>query len=492
MGVRTNRSRAKRPKCLLDFAPDHVTAHYNLSLCANPPDADTTIKRLTVLLSESDLDAEDSVKAWFTLGNVFASKVNHEASFACFAQGNREWASLATSTHALSAETFDRRVKTILSSPLPEVREEAADRPTPLIISGPSRSGKSILQAWLAGHPDIAAADETGILPSLAQSDIVDDPSQRSETAASYRAALKRLGGPARYVIDTHPVNGLYLDFLLQLCPDAKIIQINRDPLDLAVSIFMRHFVTGGHWADSWDGIASRLMSYDALQDHWSQWRPVIANVTYEDLVTNSDTVLRSVVTALDLSWTDSVNPPNKEDTKSNIQAMPWASFNDRPSPRTDTIGLWRPFAPWLTEFADAYGRAVLQDYGLIPTKRTSAVSDLVQGLISLAPTQTAAMDVPAAIAGLPAVHVRKADEAQKQGRYTDALQHRWQALSHRPFTHHVRRHADALGETLSWRRIARTSENYIAISMNYGTSTGKARTFISATLVCPIKAVQR
>ena len=434
---------------LLDFAPDHITAHYNLSLFANPPDAKTSIARLTVLLSEGDLDDEDRIKAWFTLGNLFATQDDHEASMACFTRGNAERARLATSAHGLSTEGFDQRVKTILSLPQPEVQGGPMDRPTPLIITGPSRSGKSILQSWLAGHPDIAAADETGILPNLAQSEVMTDPARRSEAAATYRAALKRLGGPARYVIDTHPVNSLYLDLLPQLCPDAKIIQIGRDPLDLAVSIFMRHFVTGGHWADSWSGIASRLKSYEVLQNHWSDWTPVVATVAYEDLVANSSSVLQSLVTKLDLPWTVEVNPPFSSETGSKIHAMPWASFNDRPAPRSDMMGLWKPFAPWLAEFADAYGRDAIQDNNLIPISPHAPVCDLMLGLDSLAASPAEEISFPAAIEDLPAVHTRKAYAAQQNGHFKDAIQHRWQALSHRPFTHHVRRHADALEEAL-------------------------------------------
>ena len=434
---------------LLDFSPDHVTAHYNLSLIADPPDAETTIRRLAILLAEGDLDTEDTIKSWFALGNLFVSLKQFESGLACFAKGNDERSGLATSAHALSTQTFERRVKELTAAPLPPVVADSPQPPTPLIITGPSRSGKSVLQAWLSGYSDINAADETGILPGLAESAAASDPSRHDEAALTYRNALVRLGGQVRYVIDTHPLNTLYLDLLLRLCPDAKIIQIHRDPLDLAVSTFLRHFVSGGYWADTWPGIAKRLRAYDVLQSHWQSWSPVAATVAYEDLVSEPVKVLKVLISALDLPWMDDVLPPQESDADAAMKAMPWASFNDRPSPHTDTVGLWAPFAPWLAAFANAYGRESLCDGGRIPADVKHPTSGLITGFNNLKTDNASTVKLPDIVKNLPAVLARQAEAAERQGRFDEALKLRWQAVSYRPFTHHVRRHADALRTTL-------------------------------------------
>ena len=434
---------------LLDFAPDHVTAHYNLSLFADPPDAGTTIGRLSVLLSEDDLEIEDQAKAWFALGNLHAAQGNPELSLACFGQGNSARATLAPSTQSWSAKAFHDRAETLSASPLPKFEPGPSGRPTPLIISGPSRSGKSLLQAWLTGHPHIKAADETGLLPLLAENDVAVDPSRLEGAAGRYHNALSRLGGEARFVIDTHPVNSLYLDLLPRLCPDAVIIQMHRDPLDLAVSIFARNFVTGGHWADTWSGIAGRLTAYETLRKHWSGWGPVVADVAYEDLAANPEKTLKSVVQSLGLQWTDDVLPPAGSTPHLNVSAMPWASFAGRGPVRSDAVGLWKPFAPWLADFADAYGRDALSDDTHIPNSSKQPQYPLAENLNGLQNADFSLEGIAESLQTLPAVQARLAAQAEAKGQWNKAVARRWQAVCHRPFTYRVRHHVKALNETL-------------------------------------------
>jgi tetratricopeptide (TPR) repeat protein len=462
---------------LLDFAPDHVTAHHNLSLFAGVPDPETRISRLTSLLGEGVLETPDVVKAWFALGNLFATLSQPEESLACFTEGNCVRAVAATALHTDSSLAFEHRVNAVVAAPLPPVQDRPARGPTPLIISGPSRSGKSLIQSWLSGHPDITAADEVGVLPRLAEIDFKAEPARLEEAAATYRSTLVKLGGPARYVIDTHPTNALYLDLLLQLCPDAKIIQINRGPLDLAVSIFARNFVTGGHWADSWRGIAARLKCYDRLQTHWADWSPVIATLAYEDVVRDPDSTLATLTAALELPPADAIAPPAPAMSASEISPMPWASFADRPSVQPGHIGLWRPFAPCLAAFADAYGRDSVADQGVIPVEIVAPYGAVVNAVHSLKTGDTPSGNAERILKNIPASHAAAAEQAAQAGRWDDAVAARWQAVSCRPFTHRVRHHADALQNTLEssplYQDVARLHKDVSALWVAYREESG-------------------
>lgn len=433
---------------LLDFAPDHVTALYNLSLFATQSDPAVAIDRLSVLLSEAVLSPTDTIAAWFSLGNLYAAEGQYQESLACFTQGNSIRADRSTPVHDLSAEAFEHRVAELESVSLPPITPTAAGQPTPLIITGPSRSGKSLLQSCLAQHPDISAADETGLLPRLAEHTLIDDESGLKEAANTYRETLRHLGGDTRFVIDTHPVNALYLDLLLEMCPDAVVIQMSRDPFDLAVSIYARNFVTGGHWANTWDGIAKRIKAYDRLVAHWSSWPPVKANVTYESLIENPEHTVRSIIDALGLDWMDAVLPA-KADGNTRIAPMPWASFPGTQPLRTDAVGLWKPFAPWLGSFADAYGRAALEDASEVLPYAHTPRSTLAHAIAALNNAGAAAPDFPDEQMDLPAVQERIADRAENNTGWEVALQARWRAVNVRPFTFRVRHHLDKLRATL-------------------------------------------
>ncbi len=416
---------------LLDLAPDHVTALYNLSLYADVPERAAAIARLQSLVGEEELDPEDTAKAWFALGNHHAAAHDWQEALACFTAGNAARAAQATALHARSNVQFDKRVAALLAQPLPRSETPPAPdaTPSPLILCGPSRSGKSLLQSWLSAHPDVAAADEVGLLSRLAETDCLASDASRATAAHAYRDTLRALGGEGRFVIDTHPTNALYLDLLLALCPDARVIFVERDPLDAAVSIFARHFVTGGHWADTWEGIAARLTAYRKLAEHWRAHPAVLEQVAVEDAIAAPGQTLARVSTQLGLTWDDKLTPAiASPDTET---PMPWASFNDRPAARLDTIGLWRPFAPWLGGFADAYGREHL-----------AAAQDI--------PSAPATAESTADLQNVPGTHRRRADEFERTGDFASALDARWAAVSCRPFTRFVRDHAERLSDTLS------------------------------------------
>lgn len=435
---------------LLDFSPDHVTAHHNLSLFADHPDPQTPIDRLSSLLGEGVLPAQDAIKAWFAVGNLFVSLKAWEESLACFAEGNRLRATQSSPAHATSIAAFNHRVAALIKAPLPATHQSQSSTPTPIVITGVSRSGKTLLQSWLSVHPDIAAADEVGLLPKLAELGVGSDPAHLKAAGEQYRKTLTNLAGQARYVIDTHPTNAVYLDLLLQICPDAKVIQMQRDPLDLAVSIFARNFVTGGHWADTWQGIATRIQTYDRLQAHYANWNPVIATVSYETLVTDSQSVLTALSDALGLNGADVVMPPTADSSPATPRPLPWASFADRSAARSDSIGLWKVFAPWLGHFAEAYGRADLNGSDIIPSEGRAPNGTVVTALTSFRAGQTTSESSRPILEKVPAYHAALAHEAEQRGQWDEALAARWAAVSCRPFTHRVRHHADSLAQTIN------------------------------------------
>lgn len=439
---------------LLDFAPDHITAHHNLSLFADQADPQTVIDRLSILLADGGLPHADVTKAWFALSNLQADFGDAEVAMACFAEGNRVRHESATEMHAQSSAAFESRVNVVTRMSLPDVRPtEDESGPTPLIISGASRSGKSLLQSWLSAHPEIVAADEVGVLPKLAEQNFNNSPGGKAHAAETYRKTLAKLGGAARYVIDTHPTNALYLDLLLELCPDAKIIQIHRDPLDLAVSIYLRNFVTGGHWADSWSGIANRLRCYDKLRNHWRNWSPVIATLRYEDVVSSPEDALQQIVEQLGLTWGDGLTPPTEQAPSSGLKPMlkpmPWASFADRPKVNEDSIGLWKPFAPWLGAFADAYGRDQLTNASDIPEGHATPQSSFVKSVHALQNRSLMTAGEHKVLRNIPTFHAIQAEQAEAAGKWDEALAARWQSVSCRPFTSFVNKHVEALGTTL-------------------------------------------
>ncbi len=124
-------------------------------------------------------------------------------------------------------------------------------RPSPAFLVGFPRSGTTLTETFLRGHPDVRVIDEEPILgrAALGLGGISKPPTATPEqlTAAreSYFAELDEQIGPgfAGLVVDKMPLHMASLPLIATLFPDARIIFAQRHPCDCVLSGFMQAFV---------------------------------------------------------------------------------------------------------------------------------------------------------------------------------------------------------------------------------------------------------
>lgn len=200
----------------------------------------------------------------------------------------------------------------------------------PIFILGVPRSGTTLLRTLLDSHPRIAAGPETPWLcahqPRSLQSlwEFLREErlgycasfgmGQEAVTAACRRLVEELLGayaaarGKARWAEKT-PNNALFLDFLLELFPDAHYIVMTRDPLDTVASTCCPGPQCRGvsPWHERHLTLGPRLAvpntPFNALV-RWRHWNRLIRqalagrphlHVRYEDLVARPRSTLGEV-----------------------------------------------------------------------------------------------------------------------------------------------------------------------------------------------------
>ena len=196
--------------------------------------------------------------------------------------------------------------------------------PEPLFLLSLPRSGSTVFQRMLAGHPDLDTASEPWVMLPLAE--YLREPERsRSYAAAPAQRAFSDFadglsGGrdelvlcirefalslyqsrsidSARFFIDKTPRYHLILEPLSEIFPKAPQVILWRNPLAVAASI-LRRWSQEGWNLPYWDidlrvGLA-RLVQYSAN-------RPDIMTVRYEDLMDNPDEVCNSVFERIGVS----------------------------------------------------------------------------------------------------------------------------------------------------------------------------------------------
>jgi hypothetical protein len=191
---------------------------------------------------------------------------------------------------------------------------DPADDPRPLFVCGMFRSGSTLVEQILSGHPHVASGGELDFLPMLVHNELAPFPQamarlrdERSrELAAHYVSLLARLHPGARRVVDKRPDNFLYIGLIKTLFPTARIVHTTRDPLDNCFSVYCLHLDHAMPYALDLLDIGHYYREYRRLMAHWRAcYGPDIVDVAYDRLVREPQPVIAKVLAATGLDWDD-------------------------------------------------------------------------------------------------------------------------------------------------------------------------------------------
>lgn len=197
--------------------------------------------------------------------------------------------------------------------------EPAADgRPSPIFLVGFPRSGTTLLDTMLMGHPALHVLEEVPILEKagLALGDFGRLPELGTEETSRLRSlyfeALDEADSEARgrIVVDKLPLNIAGAPLIHRLFPDAKLIFALRHPCDVVLSCFMQGFDLNPAMANFLD-LEDSARLYDRIMTVWTRSRELLPldvhTVRYESLVEDMERELRPLIGFLGLEWDEKV-----------------------------------------------------------------------------------------------------------------------------------------------------------------------------------------
>ena len=185
----------------------------------------------------------------------------------------------------------------------------------PAFLVGFPRSGTTLLDTFLMGHPQTCVVEEGKMLERAAKvvSDSPHDDWPRDVLMAARKAYIDDLSDhvPPDFnglVVDKHPLNMLRLAIIHALFPGAKVIFAQRHPCDVVLSGFLQSFQLNHAMACFLD-LADAADFYDATMTLWTRAHDAVPqaihSVVYERLIADPAAELRPVVEFLGLDWSD-------------------------------------------------------------------------------------------------------------------------------------------------------------------------------------------
>lgn len=243
------------------------------------------------------------------LGDLYASMGRHGAAWRAWEQSNRLRA--LSFDAALHARWVDALIK--VTTDLPQGIGDPSDRP--VFIVGMPRSGTTLLETVLDSHTAITGAGELSAINDIhlhmRQASGGGLPDQlaawrehASELGQAYLEELDRVAPGAQRAVDKMPNNALHVGLIHTILPNARILWIDRNPDDVALSCFQKTFGTGLAWATSLDGIRAFQAGLEKLRDHWAAQPGIrMLQVRYEQLVQHPEEEVRRICAFLDVPY---------------------------------------------------------------------------------------------------------------------------------------------------------------------------------------------
>ena len=240
----------------------------------------------------------------------------------------------------------------------------------PIFIVGLPRSGSTLIEQILASHSLVEGTHElSDIQRIVVEIRGLEDSRYPAVLAELAPEEFRRLG--ERYITDTRayrqgkpffidkmPNNFCHIGLIHLMLPNAKIIDMRRDPMACCVSNLRQLFAKGQEFTYSIEDIARYYRTYLELMRHWDAVLPGrILRVWYEDVVEDLEGNVRRILEFCGLEFESAC----VEFYKTERSVSTASSEQVRRPIFLGGLFQWRNYEPWLGPLKDKLEDALIR-----------------------------------------------------------------------------------------------------------------------------------
>jgi hypothetical protein len=278
---------------------------------------DPLIDRVRQAIAHVSATPADKASLGFALGKALDACGAYEPAFDAYVMANRHSRDSAAPRSVL----YDRRRHEQFVDQLLETftRDRfkvasAVSSVSPIFICGMFRSGSTLTEQVLAGHPRVTAGGEIDFLPTIVRTELAPfparmaqvTPQQLEQLAARYLDTLSKLFPGADQVTDKRPDNFLYIGLIKSLVPNARIIHTTREPLDNCLSVFFLHLDHSMGYALDLMDTGHYYRQYRRLMAHWKAlYGADILDFDYDVFVREPRAAVEKLLAFCGLEWNE-------------------------------------------------------------------------------------------------------------------------------------------------------------------------------------------
>jgi len=299
------------------------------------------------------IPAVEEERLRFAMGKYFNDIGNYPKAFAAYQRGNELQKRHATPYDRAARTAFvDEMIRVYPRERLAQPLAGASDSRRPVFVIGMMRSGTSLVEQIIASHPRAAGAGELEYWHAAAAKyrDLLrretPDPALLGRLTREYLKILERQPAAAERVVDKSTYNSDHLGIIHLAFPNARILYLRRDPLDVCLSCYFQQFATAANFTLDLADLAHYYREHHRVVAHWRAVLPQEAflEVPYAELVADQEGWSRKIIAFLGLEW----DPKVLEFHTTERSVLTASHWQVRQKIYTSSVGRWKNYEKFI------------------------------------------------------------------------------------------------------------------------------------------------
>lgn len=254
----------------------------------------------------------------------------------------------------------DDMIRVYTREALSHAQRNTSDSMLPVLVVGMPRSGTSLVEQIIASHPAARGAGELRFWGQAFQkhatrlSTVPPEQGLSRQLAEGYLRTLSHGARGALRVVDKSPFNSDYLGVIHLALPSARVIYVQRDPVDTCMSCYFQSFPAALNFTLDLSDLANYYREHHRLMAHWRSVLPpgTLLDVPYAELIADQEAWTRRIVEFLGLAW-DKRCLDFHETDRSVLTTSYWQV---RQKVYTSSVGRWRNYEKFIGPLLELKG----------------------------------------------------------------------------------------------------------------------------------------